>query len=635
VGVGVVKNVHYTTLNANKQVEREFGFEKLLHQDGNDWEIEKPYMRVYRRSFKCEIRGERAKVTVEAGAGRVTPKEGRLTGNVTIRIWPQSKKGPGEGMMYLDDIVFVGDKSLFTTSGMVEYVSDTVRMTGTGMELIYNSNEERLEYLKIAKLQSLHIKRWTDGMMSKSGGPKEGGLSEAETGQKDKNAGKAGKVYKCVLDRNVVIETPRERMLADVVSINDILMKGGSPDEAGLEAEAGWGETAEPNRTIGSRWDADFGAEEGDVSISCDGGIVVTPMDSTVDQKETKGKVQNARATIIAGQAAQAAGGKTTFRGERVDYSVATGEAVATGPSLITFDVNDKTEGASGRPFDSAQGRTSTVVIASQRLVKFSPAMNKSEFEGNCRCTATQAMGDATRQHIVLADKIEVDLAQKEGREESASSLNVRRFVATGGDVHLASTKKTGQRLLAGIELKCARMDYDTVDGNFFAEGPGLIKVDNSQTDEPQKGLGRFSLRRKCYAFLRQFDTLEYDSASDRLSADSPGGSLLVDYFPIIEGGKEDKVGMTASHVDADILETSQGRMELKGLTAKGAVTYQDKNTQVVGSEFVYDANSSVINIRGDRSRPCYFNGAIIDSARYNVKSGRWNTRIKGPGALK
>jgi hypothetical protein len=206
-----------------------------------------------------------------------------------------------------------------------------------------------------------------------------------------------------------------------------------------------------------------------------------------------------------------------------------------------------------------------------------------------------------------------------------------------------ASSPQAGERLLAGLELKCARMEYDTAAGSFFAAGPGLIKVDNSQTDEPQKGLSRFSLRRKCYAFLRQFDTLQYDSASNRLAADSQDGSLLVDYFPVVETrstssgqvGESDKVGVTASHVEADLSETPQGRMELKGLTAKGAVTYQDKNTQVVGSEFVYDANSSSIDIRGDRSRPCYFNGAIIDSAKYNVKSGRWSTRLKGPGAIK
>ena len=91
VGVGVIKNARYTTLNAQKQVEREFGFQELLHQDGNDWEIEKPYMNIYRRSFNCSITGERAKIAVEVAGGRVTPKQGMLMGNIIIRILPKQK----------------------------------------------------------------------------------------------------------------------------------------------------------------------------------------------------------------------------------------------------------------------------------------------------------------------------------------------------------------------------------------------------------------------------------------------------------------------------------------------------------------------------------------------------------------
>ena len=168
VGVGVVKNARYTTLNAQKQVEREFGFRELLHQDGNDWEIEKPYMNIYRRSFRCAITGERANVAVELAGGRVTPKQGILTGNVIIRIRPQRKEGPGEMTIYLDDIAFSADKSLFSTAGPVELVSDNIKMTGTGMEIVYNGDDERLERLQITNLQSLRIKRWSEGTVLRS-----------------------------------------------------------------------------------------------------------------------------------------------------------------------------------------------------------------------------------------------------------------------------------------------------------------------------------------------------------------------------------------------------------------------------------------------------------------------------------
>lgn len=668
VGVGVVGNVRYTTLNAQKQVEREFGFEKLLHQDGNDWEIEKPYMRVYRRSFKCEISGERAKVVVETAAGRVTPKEGLLTGDVKVRIWPQRGGGLGEAVMYLDDIAFVGDKSLFSTAGMVEFVSDDVRLVGTGMKLIYNGDAERLEFLQIERLRSLNIKRWSQGTVFGSSAREKAKTSGEQPGREDKEKAKPGQEYRCVLDSNVVIETPQERLLAEIVSLNNIFVSGGVADDNTVEVAPG-SEGAESISDTGGKGDVASAAVElaGDVSISCDGGVVITPMDFAGEQR-----TEDIAVAMSGEQEAGAAmDEKTTFRGVRIDYNVATGEAVATGPSRITFsagrlmaDVNDKNQGAGGKPFDpstllgagstqggpfdGAQGGPAKFVITAQRQVRFEPASNKVVFEGDCRCTVSQAIEDATRRYIVLGDKLEVDLKQADDAEGSASakgpasslrggsSLDIGRLVAAGDVVQLASTKKVGERLLAGVEMKCVRMDYDAVDGNFIATGPGLIKVDNSQTDEPQKGLGRFSLRRKCYAFLRQFDSLKFFGGSNHLVADSKEGSLLVDYLPLVDNDKqEDKVAMTASHVEADILETAQGRMELGALLAKGAVTYEDRDNQFAGGEFVYDANTATIDIRGDRLWPCNFNGAIIDAAKYNVKTGRWNTRIKGPGAIK
>ena len=654
VGVGEVKTFRYVTLNSQKQVEREFGFEELLHQDGNDWEIEKPYVRVYRRGFKCEMKGDRARVTVETAAGKVTPKEGLLTGDVTIRIWGAA----GKAVMYLDDIAFVGDRSLFSTSGLVEYVSDDVQLTGTGMELVYNGDAERLEFLKIRKLESLHIKRWSQGTVFGSTSLTTGGSSAREKAKtsgeqpvrEGKETVKPGQKYRCVLDSNVVIETPRERLFAGVVSLNDIFVSGGEANEGGAEAAPGDKGLAELAVAVDGKKDMTSATAEtaGDVAVSCDGSIVVMPMDSAAGQEWLN--KQRANAAVGIGQAAGAAtDGKTTLRGGRVEYNVATGEAVAIGPSQITFDVNDRNRGAGAEPFDSAprfasydgatqgkQGRPARFEITTQRQAKFEPAKREIVFEGDCRCTVSQMDGNTMREYIVLGDKLEVDLKQAAGAEGSTSSLDVSRLVATGGEVHLASTKKAGERLLAGVEMKCVRMDYNTVDGNFLATGPGLIKMDNSRTDEPQGKLNRFSLRRRCYAFLRQFDSLEFEKGGNRLVADSKEGSLLVDYFPTVEGSrKEDKVAITASHVEADILETPQGRTELKGLVAKGAVTYEDKDNQFAGNEFVYDANSAIVNVGGTKTQLCLFNGAIVDTVRYDLKTGRVNTRIKGPGALR
>jgi len=435
---------------------------------------------------------------------------------------------------------------------------------------------------------------------------------------------KRGKYYQCTLDKNVRIETPNERLLADALSIIDIFAADGSAGEAGKEASPD--DNTIPVQSSNKPQAAVSDESPSDITITCDGGIIVTPMSASNEKKSPKQRTTYAE--IIAQQDVNATPvGKTTFRGANVTYSAITGEAVAIGPSSIAFDVNEKTGDGAGRP--------GTVRMTSRRRAAFSPASNKSTFEGDCRCIISQEQDAILQQYIVMADKLEIDLVKKNTNKDYGPSMDVNRMIATGPGVHLASTKKISNKLLTGMELKCASLDYDTIDGNFFATGTGLIKVDNSQTDEPQGKLGRFSLRRKCYAFLRNFDSLAYAGQSKHLTADSKSGSLLVDYFPLVEGRGNEKVSITASHVEADIAEIPTGRMELKDMRAKGAVTYEDKDTQVIGNEFIYDANTASIDIRGDKVHPCNFNGAIIDAVRYDTKSGKWNTRLKGPGAIR
>jgi hypothetical protein len=622
VGVGVVKNARYTTLNAQKQVEREFGFQELLHQDGNDWEIEKPYMNIYRRSFRCVITGERAKVAVELAGGKVTPKQGMLMGNVTIRIWPRLKEETGETTIYLDDVAFAADKSMFSTAGPIELVSDNIKMTGAGMEIVYNGDDERLERLQITNLRSLRIRQWSQGTVLQSTPDTDANNQKQKS--ENEQASKKGEFYQCALDKNVRIETPNEQLLADALLINDIFIPSGSAEQAGKETSPD--DNTAPMPGSSKPRDAMSAESPSDVSITCDGGIIVTPMNVSAEKKSPT--QQTTYADITAQQDANTSPvGKTTFRGANVTYSAATGEAIAIGPSSIAFDVNEKTSDGTAGP--------ATVRMTSRRQAVFSPASNKSTFEGDCRCTISQEQDNILQQYIVLADKLEIDLAKKKPGKSDDSSLSVTRLIASGGNTHLAGTKKIGEKLLTGIELKCASINYDTADGNFFATGPGLIKVDNSQTDEPQDKLAKFSLRRKCYAFLRNFDSLEYAGQSKHLTANSKDGSLLVDYLPLVEGRGSEKVSVTASRVEADTAETLAGRMELKDLLAKGAITYEDKDTQVAGSEFIYDANAATIDIRGDRVRPCNFNGAILDRVQYDTKTGRWNTRVKGPGAIR
>ena len=139
VGLGPTQKAYFTTLNKETKVlEREFGFEKLLSESRDLWDIEDPYMNIFRRNFKCYITADRGKVQVETAVGRTTPKDATFSSNVVVRIISGPEGSAKESLVYLDDIIFLSERSRLSTAGSVEYVSDDVRMSGTGMELIYN-----------------------------------------------------------------------------------------------------------------------------------------------------------------------------------------------------------------------------------------------------------------------------------------------------------------------------------------------------------------------------------------------------------------------------------------------------------------------------------------------------------------
>ena len=81
--------------------------------------------------------------------------------------------------------------------------------------------------------------------------------------------------------------------------------------------------------------------------------------------------------------------------------------------------------------------------MTSRRRAAFSPASNKSTFEGDCRCTVSQKQDKILQQYIVLADKLEIDLVKKNTNKDSGQAMDVDRMIATGPGVHLVSTKKT------------------------------------------------------------------------------------------------------------------------------------------------------------------------------------------------
>ena len=126
------------------EIEREFGYSRMGNVKGREWEIEKPYMYIYRPDLTCKITAENGRVIIEDALGQPSPTDATLTGNVIVHIEPKETSSISESFLYLNDIIYIGDQSKITSTGPVRLVSDNARLNGQGMELVYNDEFNRL-----------------------------------------------------------------------------------------------------------------------------------------------------------------------------------------------------------------------------------------------------------------------------------------------------------------------------------------------------------------------------------------------------------------------------------------------------------------------------------------------------------
>ncbi len=648
VGVGTIQKAKYTHLNAKKQVDREFGFEKLLHVEGNEWEIEKPYMNIFRGNLKCYMTADKGTVQVEDTVGKATPKDATLKGNVVIHILPEKGSNIEEGFIYLDDVIFISEKSQFSTAGPVKFTSQSTQLLGKGLELVYNDELDHLEFFKIIELKTLRIRQSSKASLFSSEATAPSSARPAESiAAKDRQKAKEipavgsgaiekkkGTYYKCVFRKNVVIDCPEQLILTDEVSINDILWSKDSDRESESRAAGGTDKVKADAEVTKESVAAQQGEPNEspeqftDIVVTCDDGITVMPMDSP-EMPETKDKAL---------KSVDDKKGRPTFVAQRIDYSIITEAVVASRLSELTFYAND-VMGTEGKPRSQEKGEGKQpavpVKVTAQKKVEFLPSLNQVIFEGNVLCTMLRENADFQQKYALSAPKLTVDLSK-----DKQSRADIKHLTASGEVVQLDTSKWAGEELLGFTKLKCLQFDYDANQQMFLATGSGIIAADNSKIAEPKKGTGKFSLQRPCYAVMRNFDTLKYFKETNLVIADAGAEQILIDYFPVIKGQQGQQTSTTSNHIEAVLYETSKGQTELSTLSAKGGITYEEeiekkgKTIQFVGSEMFYDSNKGMITACGDESKPCFLNGALAPGIEYNLKTDRIKTKIIGPSTL-
>jgi len=675
IGVGTVEKANFITRNENQEVVREIGFERLLSKSRDIWETEKPFINIYRHNFICNITADTGTILVETAVGKTTPKDATFTSNVVVHIVPVGSARIKESYIYLDDITFLSDKSLLSTANSVRYVSEDARMIGTGLELVYDDVLERLEYLWIIDLESLHIKSSQAAFLTNSKKPAEepvvpNGLAETKQPNKPAVASDAattqaastqpvpeqvkGEYYNCVFSKNVLIDSPEELVFAqEKIFINDIFWSKSSssqPAEAATDTEVA--STDQSDKAAKVEEQSQQSADDTDTNtvavatptepnespdkpqeivITCDNGFIVALKDSPkILEKLDKTAIGTSDPAYRRPEKFDRAEGRKTFLSRIINYNALTDEVIATGASELKFYTADLGQPDPNKP-------PLPVTVTAKQQVRFLPPSNQAFFQGDCQAEMLQTDPNFLQQYKLLAPRFTIKLAKDVNDRTSASTPGIEHFTADGGLVRLVSKKTAGQKQLGGIQLEARKFDYDPGTGLFVATGPGIITMDNSKISPSTTETGKFSLSKPCFAVVREFETLKYFIQKNQIVADAPSeDGLIIDYFPALNGKAQldQQATVTTPHIQADLIKTASGQSKLSTLSATGGIVYEDQDKLFEGSTLFYDAGKSLVTVHGDELRPCSYNGAFAGAIEWDLKTDSIKTDVAGPAIL-
>ncbi len=662
VGVGGIRQTHLFHTDQTGRIDREFGFEQLLYSEGDQWRITHPWMSLSLGGVHCRITADQGEVQLDTAFDQPSPDDATFTGNVVIRVSPTDPNDPLELYVYLDDLAFIADSSLFSTTGAVRFVSRYAQLTGRGMDLLYDEAHRRLELFRVKELEDLRLRSDLFASLPESAASSatpdepdaevtEAAAAHADVRAADANGGATPDCYACVLHRNVIITTPEQKVTArDRLVIDNIFWTGPASPEAetaGPSAASAVATTepnaAEPNglpspvrKPIDTSpspalaLDA-IPASSFDVVVTCHGGLVIAPKGSPSLQPDLGALGLDAvTPPADANEPAVVDPNRQTLVAHRIDFDASTTDTMLTGPVRMTYalDPNDLTGRDSG-------GRRMPVTVSAEDSVRFIAASTRIQLEGNCIVTLHQTEPNLAYEYMLTAPMLAVDLFEDPNVKTGEKTIGLKRFEASGGPVAVRAYRRFHDELIGWVALHSTRLDYEGDAKTFAVAGPGEIRLHNGQPPETPIEPNEFSLRQPCFAFLRDFDSLTYSAQTNTIVADAADHQILLDYFPQIDGRYDKRhVEADAGRIEIALTQTERGRTELLSLTASQGIAYEDPVNRFDGAVLFYDHPQTLVTVNGDDRQPCSFNGAPVDRIRMNLTTGARKAEVLGPGTI-
>ncbi len=666
IDINRVEQTRFLHRNERNQVDRDFGFDQLLHQQGKQWEITKPYLKLFFPTFRCEVTANRGKVQVDAMYSQLIAGDAQFLGNVVIHIVPREPNDAMECFIHLDDVEFLAAKSLFSSAGAVRFLSRRAQLTGTGLELLYDGARNRLELFRIFDLDSLRLRSRELGSVadltprrrSADDAPSQApGAGPESKGRGPETTPSGG--YQCTFHRNIAIEMPDRVVTArEDFTINNILWSGApkpgtqakpvldseDPNAAPYPGPNALDTTASSHAAISS-----IPLESFDTIVTCEGGFAVTPMGGGLlaaerGQKTGGSAFLRPRSSVVHPPLSESSD-RQRARAQRILFDALSTDTTLDGPVEMAFSLDPN-----GLRTPKAAAGAMPMTITAQTAVRFLAASNQVFFEGGCKVTLTRTEPSLVYEYLLTAPRLVVDIAS-DSKGTKGYNVTARRLVTDGGPAALRILRKSPDKLLGETELDAAQLQYAVApdestalqaaragSAEFTAVGPGVIWIRNDEAINPKADPNQFSLARPCVARLMNFDTLKYFTATNRIIAEDDAQQLLLDYFPLVNGKYARHMRAVAGHVEASLQEMTKGHLELATLTATQGIEYVDEGEKnamnFVGSTLSYDYSQALVAIRGDAQQHCYLNGSLVDQIDLNLKTGRVQAEFPAPSVF-
>jgi len=422
---GVAQTGDFELFDRNEltgEVEQRYGALKLLHKEGDIWQVEKPFLNIYGKKFLCDMQASRGVARMEKIGEKTIPKDVSFSEDVVIRIIPNQVKDFEESTIYLENLDFNSERSQLLTNDKIVFDSNNVRLDGIGMEMVYNDEQDRLEYFKVIDVNEIHVKMRRKALNtisnkedSSRAANKEGNGEDVQ-GNVSENTSKSDETsqqyYTCIFSKNVLIETPDQFIFAeDEIEINDIIFSSGNKDVNKPEGTASGSEPNNLRLVAGGSDDLTITATEPneiddfvDVVITCENGFIIAPEDSIElrrfrDEAKTISVLEKPEFADIAN--------KTILATQRIKLTTLGSDYDAYGPTELVFYIEDLNN-------PDPNLRSFPVTITSQIGASYIEDSNQVAFEGNAVCTIPQNDLSEKRNATLTSPKLIIDIPQNE-----------------------------------------------------------------------------------------------------------------------------------------------------------------------------------------------------------------------------